>query len=287
MKKAAQPKRKIRTLGIELGGGKSERTAIVLLEYFQKEKKVFLVDHQAKIGAGAHRYGDEVLLEEIQKQKADRMGVNAPLGLPPCVQCSIKACPGFRDCKNPPVRWMHEEALRAKIPVSKHPTPYTQRPLDVYLRTRVQPRYDFDLFLEETLGAGRAPLALRMQYLLSRIGRKGILETDPRVALAGISRWFDLPPRILRRYRLPEDGVDYRRQILDLLQRDLSKEGVPQLFLYEAELLAFSESLSSFHALLSALMVVYGIAGLLEKPDEGFEKEWGFMAIPRSIDFSL
>ena len=208
--RTVRAKGKIRALGIELGGGKSERTALVLLEYYQREKKVFLHEHQAKIGAGAHRYGDEVLLEEIKKLNADRTGVNAPLSLPPCVQCSVKGCSGFRDCKNPPVRWMHEEAVRAKIPVSKHPTPYTQRPLDVYLRTEVQPRYNFDLFLEETLGAGRAPLALRMQYLLSRLGRKNFLETDPRVALAGIAPWFGMANRELRRYRLPEEGVEYR-----------------------------------------------------------------------------
>ena len=270
-----------RILGLELGGGKSGRTSLVLLEYYPKDKKVFVSERVPNVAATATRYGDEVLLDHLRKLKPARIGVNAPLSLPPCVRCRYPECGGYRECSYAPVRWMHEEAVRAKIPVLKHPTPYTQRPVDVFLRTRVQPRYGIDLFIEESLGAGRAPLAARMQYLQSQIGKKLFLETSPRLALVGIADWYGVTARELRRYRLPEDGVEHRRHILVKLQEDLTAFGLPQLFLYEAEAQEIAESLPCFQALLSGFMVVCADAGFLRDRDPDFEKSWSFVAIPR------
>lgn len=271
----------MRIVGLELGGGKSGRTAIVLLEYFPRQRKIFLREQIAHVGASSNQFGDEVLIEHLRRLKPLFIAVNAPLTLPPCVQCPIRDCAGFRDCRSKPVRWMHEEATRARIPIPKHPTPYTQRPLDVYLRTRVQPRFQQDLFLEESLGAGRAPLAMRMQYIRARFPKQKFLETQPRLALFGIAEWFGLTARELRKYREPEVGMEYRHGILDRVQHDLTRKKVPHLFLYEAELSLLAEELPSFQALLSGLMVVYQREGLLEKPDADFDAAWGWVAMPR------
>lgn len=273
--------RATRILGLELGGGKSGRTSLVLLEFFPKEGRVFVREQIPHVTATSARYGDEVLVDLITKLEPDAIGVNAPLTLPPCVRCRYPNCGGYRECDYAPVRWMHKEAVRARIPALKHPTPYTQRPIDVFLRTRVQPRFTIDLFLEESLGAGRAPLAARMQYLQTRLKPRRFLETNPRIALVGMADWFGITHRELRRYRLPEEGVEHRRNILDKLQTDLTDFGLPQLFLYEAELGAIAQELASFQALLSGFVVICGQAGFLEKPRRGFDARWGFIAIPK------
>lgn len=272
--------KRLRLCGLELGGGKSGRTALVVFDFYPKQRKLFLTDHQAHIAASAIRTGDEVLLEALATAKLDRIGVNAPITMPPCVPCALADCGDVRKCKQPAVRWMRDEAEQAGITALKFPTPYTQRPLDVYLRTRIQPRFRHDLFIEESLGAGRAPLALRWQFLRQRLGRKKVFETSPRLALLTMARAYGITDRELRRYRSPEEGVEYRLSILERLQGAHLGPKVPELFLYEAERLTLARELPSFQALLSALACAFAENRLIEKPDADYDPEWGFVLIP-------
>src|SRR5690242_19818739 len=68
-------------VGLELSGAKNQKTALAVLEYFPREKKLFLLHLRDGIGPEANQSGDEVLLRvlsEIQKESKKKnilMGV--------------------------------------------------------------------------------------------------------------------------------------------------------------------------------------------------------------------
>lgn len=273
----------VRLVGLELGGGKSGRTALVALDYYPAQKKLFIARHVAHIVATGLRTGDEVLLEGIHDLNARRVAVNAPLTMPPCMPCASSHCGGVRECKEKPVRWMREEAERVGISPLKFPTPYTQRPLDIYLRSRVQPHFQHDLFIEESMGSGRGPLALRFQFLRSRLEKVKWLEVHPRLSLLAMAPYYRITDRELRRYRNPEDGVGYRHSILEKLGSNQSKVAAPEVFLYESDLGAIAEDLTSFYALVSALSAAFAEQRLVEKAEPDFDLKWGFLTIPKFL----
>jgi hypothetical protein len=143
-----------RYLGLELAGAKNQKTALAALEYYPKERKIFLLDIFERIAThahpneaghaasqGAHASGfttlaDEALLEliaELREDSAPRptrgrghghnaahsqggviMGVNEPLELPPCISCARKSCPKPAACNVAAIKWMKEAQRKAE-----------------------------------------------------------------------------------------------------------------------------------------------------------------------------
>lgn len=270
-----------RYAGLELGGSKSARTALTVLEYFPSENKLFLRTLHTQIKGEGDAYSDERLLSLVREAKGAVLGVNAPLTLSPCLACKLPVCPGFRLCEEPAVRWMREESARLGIHPEKQPTPYTQRPVDLLVRGRYQDRSPVPLPSEESFGSGRAPLAARARYLMRHLDRVSLLEVQPRLALALLAPAYPLSPRELRRYRDVEDGVENRVSILEKLGDEPHAEGLPRIFLYNSDIYALARDLAAFDSFLCALMAVYSDLGLLEK--SGFEPSWGELAVPKRL----
>ena len=178
---------------------------------------------------------------------------------------------------------MYKEAKRQKFPAQKTPTPYTQRPIDIFLRTRIQPLFPIDLQVEETLGSARAPLAARMQYLQSVLAKYHFLETNPRLTLLALSKWFSIGKREINRYKDLEFGAACRFRILESMEIDLKGWEIPQLFLYESDKITISKNLDLFYAFLNALMAGYSKNDLLLRPEKDFQEKWGFIAIPKTL----
>jgi hypothetical protein len=256
-------------LGLELGGSKSARTAVVVLDYYKDQNKVFLAEILSHIEGDSSMTGDARLIETMNRFPAALVGVNAPLSLPPCLTCKLPVCPMHENCTVPAVEHMRKLAKKLKIPLAKHPTPYTQRPGDVALR-------EFDIPPEETLGAGRGPLAARMQYLKRHFKTSRYLEVNARIALQGLGDWFGFGGRELRRFRDVEFGAETRFAILERLGAGTDLPEVPQIFLYRSDLMELAQHLVSFDAFLAALTALVSDLGLLEKP-QGPE-DWGFVA---------
>jgi hypothetical protein len=278
----SQAAQSIRCVGVELGGGKSARTAVVSLDYFPQEKKIFIVEVVAHLQGSREFTGDEELLRTIDRLAPKFMGINAPLSLPPCATCTLK-CPTFQFCEVPEVKWMRGEARRMDLWPLKFPTPYTQRAVDVVVRSRLQDQLELEIPLEETFGASRAPLAARMQYLRRHFPvETKLIEVNPRIALAALARTWRIENRVLRRYRELEEGITYRTQILDTLSEADPREGFPHLFLYNEDIADFARELTNFDALMSALMAVYAAADLLDNDIFPYDKDWGRVAYPRS-----
>ncbi len=269
-----------RFLGLDLGGSKSKHTCLVLLECFKTSKsvgKIFLSKAIPKILASSTQCSDEVLLHHIHTLNPHTIGVNVPLQLPPCLECTLSHCPGFQICEVEEVKWMHNEAQRMGEKPQKFPTPYTQRAGDVYLRSRVQPHFSFDLFIEEAMGS-RAPLTSRMKYLKRHLSSINFTEVYPRITLLGLAPWFSIPQRLLSRYRDLDDGKECRLQILNHLEKDVNK--LPHLFLYDTDKETLSQDLNSFYALLNALMPIYQDWGFATPLDRDYNHNWGNVAVP-------
>lgn len=265
-----------RFLGLELGGSRSHRTALVALDYFESEHRAFVAELHAQLHGGVDETADAELARLISSSPHEALGVNAPLSLPPCVACTLPVCPTFERCDQPAILWMREEAK--KVAGKARPiSPYTQRPVDLLHRGRWQDEAPFD----ESFGSGRAPLAARMLYLKRQLASTHLLEVNPRLALAGLAPWFAITKRELRRCRDVEEGLENRASILEKLSGAPRADGVPRIFLYNADLAGFAKDLSAFDALIVALMALYGALNLLETED--WDPAWGRVARPKRL----
>ena len=91
-----------RYLGLELSGAKSNKTTLASIEYYPKEKKVFLLDTYDRVAFDRENEsgpttGDEALLALLSElvQGVAKIGVNVPLDLPPCTTCIKKSNRGI------------------------------------------------------------------------------------------------------------------------------------------------------------------------------------------------
>jgi hypothetical protein len=257
-------------LGIELGGPR--KTALVALDCFADQKKAFVQKVISAPESAGEETPDETLLRLVRGLAPEAIGINAPLSLPPCVTCELPVCPGVRNCSVESVSWMREEAQRLKW--KQDPNPYTQRPVDLLLRGNWQK--DFSFAVDDSFGSNRGPRAARMRFLCRHL-KEPLLEVLPRLALAGIARWYGIPARELRLARDLEVGVENRTTVLQLLGKP-KVPGAPSLFLYEEDILTFAADLPAFDALLCALMVFFQELGLLESI--AWESSWGKVGKP-------
>ncbi|MCO5141615.1 MAG: DUF429 domain-containing protein [Oligoflexia bacterium] len=256
--------------GLELGS--ERRTQIVCLKYFSQENKIFL---------DSFHDGKEIFLKEIEpdlgliqffnEHKIQSLGVDAPLSLPPCIECKL-ICPGIGNCKVSSVQWMQREyESYNQGKKNKTPIPYGQRPVDLLLKSRWKNSY---VDQESGLSANRAPLAARMTYLKKHIAVQKLIEVNPRLSVVDLAHNFRISDREIRRYRSLEFGIESRARILEELTKQSS--WAPHLFLYNSELSKIIENISIFDALICALMAVYDHANLLEEMP--FSSDWGSVA---------
>ena len=272
-----------RYLGIELAGAKNQKTALAALEYYPKEKKIFLLDIFERIAAVSPLSGDEALLELIDeiREGVARVGVNVPLGLPPCIECTRKTCPLPKSCGDPSVKWMRNTTAKARKGLRKVMkvadfTPYTQRPIELFVRYHVFPhlpeshRFEID----ETLGGNRAPLTARMHFLKRHLQGLHLTEVWPKLSVSVLALDLGLNRRIVSSYRHLEQGVHAREQILEQLTE---KHGI---FIYERDIRKLSHSLASFDAFICAYTALLADTGLCTAVPKGFPEHSGWVHFP-------
>lgn len=271
-----------RYLGLELAGAKNQKTALAALEFYPKEHKLFLLDIFEKVsGYSAETHAqsqtnDEALLELVRELNEDRddvvMGVNVPLDLPPCVTCSRRTCPMPRRCTVPAVRWMREQARRHADGKSPDFTPYTQRPVELWLKHHVIARlpesHRFEV--DETLGGNKAPLTVRMNFLKRHLPDMKLLEVSPKLSVASLG----LSRRLVTSYRNLEAGAQAREEILEALAE---KHGI---FVYERDARKLSHNLASFDAFICAFTAVLADLNLCAKAPAGFPAGWTWTTYP-------
>lgn len=277
-----------RYLGLELAGAKNPKTTLAVIEYYPKENKVFLLDIHDRIGGTEEEGADKALIGHIKDlvrnhpKNTVSLAVNVPLELPPCIPCTKKICPFPDKCTVPAVKWMRDTVKRASksgsanLPRIKEFTPYTQRPIELWIRYHVLPdlpeKLKFDI--DETLGGNKAPLTARMQFLKRHLGDTRTFEVWPKLTIACLNAKLKLSQRILTSYRRLEEGAFARGEILEAFSKTLG------LFIYERDARKLASNLSSFDAFICAYTALLADNGKCALPPKGFPTASGWVHYP-------
>ena len=271
-----------RYLGLELSGAKNQKTALAVLEYYPTEKKIFLLDIFDRVAVHEGQSADEALLELIAdfKPGVAKLGVNVPLQLPPCTTCMRKACVTAGKCAAPAVQWMrslNKKASRgAEKKLVREFTPYTQRPVELWIRYRVLPKlpesHRFEI--DETLGGNKAPLTMRMDYLKRHLRDLQLVEVWPKLTVAILALELGLSRRTIVSYRHLEEGIHAREEILEKL---VEEHGV---FIYERDVRKLAHSLASFDAFICAYSALLADIHKCTRHPAGFPVSSGWVQFP-------
>ncbi len=283
-----------RYLGLDLAGAKNNKTAIAVLEYYPKEGKTFLLDihdripeekapdvPQAASQKGNFTSGDAALLALLEELRTgvSLIGVNVPLELPPCITCTRKSCRDNDQCAGPAVQWMKEisrKATRAHVKVLEF-TPYTQRPVELWVRYQILPKlHPYERFeIDETLGGNRAPLTARMHFIQKHLSGLHLVEVWPKLSIALLAREIGLSKRTVMAYRQLEEGIQAREEILEHLADRAD------VFIYERDIRKLAHNLPAFDAFFCAYTALLrGLDRTAEIP-AGFPDSGGWVHYPK------
>jgi len=273
-----------RYAGLELSGAKNQKTALAAIEYYPKENKIFLLDIFERIQAHNDQTGDEALLEAIIEAapEAAAMGVNVPLTFPPCTACAKSSCPMPAHCGVPGVRWMRDSSRRflrhlsKKHAKAKEFTPYTQRPVELFIKHNLLPDLHeaFWFEVDEALGGTKAPLTARMGFLKRHLPGMKLLEVWPKLSAALLALEAGIPRRTIEAHRDIELGARAREEIIGSLGAHFG------VFIYDRDKTKLARSLTSFDAFICAYTAMLSDTGRCLRAPSGFPEESGWIEIP-------
>ncbi len=275
-----------RFAGVALGGGKTERTAVAVLEYYPESKRVFLRALRDRVKTEPSISSDETLfhLLTVEEVGLETIAFDAPLQLPKCIRCDL-ICPGFEACRLPEIRWLwdeHEARGKKKRP-NKVFTPYTERCAEVAIANHLEEPFH----PPHALGANAAPLAARAHFLARRITRKRVLnparpdstdpqliEVYPKLSVWRIGRDLKVPKSHLRFHRHAVDSDESRLFFLkQLMEREIA-------FIYQQDLKTLIDSPQAFDAFIAALTAFLKYRGQTVPRPDGFPKDEIWIEFP-------
>lgn len=266
-----------RYLGLELSGAKNPKTALSVLEFYPKERKLFLLDIHEKIARGEGQTPDEALIELIEEERTERasLGVNVPLTLPPCIGCTRKTCPMPAKCSVASVR-ATVARMRKIAGAEVDFTPYTQRPIELWVRHELFPSLPkaFRFDLDETLGGSKAPLTARMDFLKRHLQGLELYEVWPKLSVALLGQDLKLNRRLVTSYRNLEEGAHSREEILEAIVDGFD------VFIYDRDARKLALSLAAFDSFICAFTAFLAGTGRTEKPPAGFPVASGWVHFP-------
>jgi len=259
-----------RSLGLELSGPRSQRTALAILDHYPEQGRIVLQDLVQPEKSSDD--SDIALGEYISKieKGISGIGIHAPVSLPPIVYRAHKNLSKVQQMNLSEVKWM--EKVWSKLKNKPHKfIPYLHRPAEVWLRHKAVERYS-DVMSFATTGA---PLAARVVHLKGQI-KSPLNEIFPRAVIKRISESLEIRPRVFKSYTDLEGGVKAREEFLIQLSIKL-----PQLFLYEKDVEKMILSPHQLNAFLCALMQHMVKCGEFEGRPKGFPKAASWIHIPR------
>ena len=144
---------------------------------------------------------------------------------------------------------------------AKFITPYTQRPVELYIQKKLERPY----FLQDALGANLAPLTARAQHILRRL-RLPAVEVFPDLSFARLGEQFQLPAKYLRQEDRNFDQSDARQAFLAaILERRIC-------FIYQQDIQRLIENADAFDAFLASFTAFLSGVGQCEDVPKGFPK---------------
>lgn len=262
-----------RFMGIALGGGKTDKTALSMIEYYPDQKKIFLSRLFDKIVTEKEVSGDMQIQSMIQQcpPPLESVAFDVPLQLPKCISC-VRRCPGYEACPEPEIQWMwkhYRSQAKNKSPQRLF-TPYTERCVEQYLQTELEEPFH----LQHALGSNLAPLTARAQYLIRRL-KTPTLEVFPKLSLWRIGNALNLSKSQLRFHRHWDSGADARQIVLNkVMDRNVA-------FIYDQDVKTLVESPQAFDSFICALTGLLNFTGLCEPRPRGFPRQESWLAIPK------
>jgi len=267
----------IRFMGISLGGGKSDRTVLTIIDYYLLHKKLVVsrvIDHLSTEGEIS---SDHKLFETIQEYKnhLKLIAFDVPLSLPKCFRCELN-CPGYEVCDEEEIIWMWKQH-RQNLKNNKNQrlfTPYTRRCVEEYWSKELVGAWS----LSDAMGSNQAPLLARARFITRRMRpqwKSKIIEVLPRLSLLRWSSKQKLLKHVVNGSRSSVEGIESREYVLKKLTEDLD------LFIYEQDKALILDSLVAFDSLWSALSAFWKFQKKCEIRPKSFPKHEGWIDVPR------
>jgi hypothetical protein len=266
----------VKLAGIHLAGPNSLKTTVVMMTGFLGEGNLKIASVYDRLGPAYKLFSDERLFELLQHERPDRVMVDCPLTLPPCVACTRPSCPGVIACEDIAVSYMQKllessVGRRRKRPLN----PQTQRVWDVEAWFEQSPHIQ-----EPSYSANKAPLVVRARTLQRRLNSLSpplvLHETSiPHVLLALCEQW-GLPFKLGLEYRTFEEGEKRREEWL----RQFQNRGLLSQDLRPSDLLLLTRELEVFSAWISGMMAYWHAAGHAPEASNPFYAEQGWVYLP-------
>jgi len=261
-----------RFIGLSLAGGKTDKTALAIIEYFPKQNKIFLSRLFEKVKPEGEISSDAQVYRLITSSgDFETVAFDVPLQLPKCMRCKLK-CPGYEDCKQTEIQWMwkHYRKLNEKKKPKKIFTPYTERCVEQYLTTELEEPFH----LSHALGANLAPLTARALFLTRRL-KSSTQEVYPKLSLWRIGRSLGIQKSYLRFHKHSVGGEESRKAILEkLIAQNVA-------FLYDQDVKILAENSQAFDAFICGLTAVLSFRGQTESRPKDFPKTESWIEIPK------
>jgi len=264
-----------RFIGISLGGGKTDKTCLSVIEYYPIQGKIFLSRLFDKIKTEEGVSADLQIHRLITQcpPPVESVAFDVPLQLPKCMRCELK-CPGYEDCQEPEILWMwkhYRELQKTKSPARMF-TPYTERCVEQYLQTELEEPFH----LSHALGSNLAPLSARARFITRRL-KVPLVEVYPKLSLWRIGNVLHLPKSHLRFHRHWEGGQASRQFLLTkMMDRNLA-------FIYDQDVKVLVDSPQAFDSFLCALTGLLSFLGLCEPKPRGVPRRERWIEIPKKI----
>lgn len=265
-----------RFIGLSLGGGKSDKACLAVIDYYPDQEKIFLKKIYEKIKNDESLSADAQIIELVRKYSQNLISVtfDVPTQVPLCMTCNLK-CPGFETCGEPHIRWMWAQTkkFQAKKKPKKIFTPYTQRSVDLYLQYNVEEKIP----IQHALGANIAPHLARAHFLQRQI-TTSTLETNSHLSVWRVGLQYKVMKRHLRNHRHSVMGSEARSAII----KTLSQKNV--IFLYQQDMKAMVENNHAFEAFISAFSGFLNFKGACEPRPDGFPSTDAWIVIPKILE---
>lgn len=271
-RRSAVPLKYHRFVGISLGGGKSDRTSITVLEYYSDQNKLIISRVMDRLKTEGELSSDLKLHEYVQQFKSDieLVGMDVPLTLPKCFLCQL-SCPGYEFCQEEEILWMWKYH-KAQLQKKKNPrgfTPYTRRCVEMYWSEELEGPWA----VGDALGANQAPLLARGRFIRRR-WEYPVIEVIPRLSLLRWARGKKIAKSQMKSYRHSVNGSEARAYLLKQMTDDLD------LFIYDQDKHLYIDHLVAFESLWVALTAFWKYKKQCETRPKSFPKEEGWIEVP-------
>lgn len=262
-----------RFIGVSLSGGKADKACVAVVEYFPKFKKIFLSNMFERIKSEDVISADLKIHEIIEsyKGKIESVAWDVPWVRPFCNRCDLP-CPGYENCQIEHIQWMrkHNQDEQKKKKPKKLFTPYTERPIEMYLKTQIEEPMN----IGPALGANLAPLLARAAFIERRLSVPSI-EVYPKLSIWRMGRALNIGKTHLRYHRHSTSGNESRRIIIQ--QLSLNKLA----FLYEQDQRLMIENNHAFEAFICALTGYLKASGQTEPRPADFPSNETWIEFPK------